>query len=164
MRLLSSAVLMFAVLAFVACSTPPAEEVVVEEPDTTEADLAAIQELVDAWSTMFDLQNPDPYLALFTDDAQFLWPETATIEGKAAIREWTLDNFLDGEVTYVSEERKVLGDFAYDLGTVVFLPTPEEGEEQRTLTGRYLLFAGRQVDGSWKLTRYLWQFAPPTEG
>ncbi len=163
MKLLSGAMLTFVVLAFVACAPPPAEEVVVEEPDTTEADLAAVQALVEAWSTSFDLQNPESYLDLLSEDAKFLPQGAPILEGKEAIGAWIAEHFLDGTMTVSSEEREVMGAFAYDLGTFGLSPIPQEGEQPRTIYGKYVLIMRRQADGSWKLARYIWNFTPPPE-
>jgi uncharacterized protein (TIGR02246 family) len=160
MKLLSSAVLMFVVLAFAACA-PAAEEVVVEEPDTTAADIAAIQALVEAWSTTYDLEDPEPYMALYAEDAE-LWANWGPIlHGRDAIRSWVVENFIEGSMTSSSKEREVIGGVAYDFGTFELATVPGEGEEARTIYGKYVLVMHRQADGSWKVARYMWNNTPP---
>ena len=69
MKFLSSAILMFVVVAFVACAPAP-EEVVVEEPDTTEADIAAIREVVNTFYSTRMAEDLDAQMEIFADDAE----------------------------------------------------------------------------------------------
>lgn len=162
MRMPSSAVLMFVVLALAACAPAP-EEVVVEEPDTTEADVAAVQALVEAWRAGNELPDWEPFLALFSDDAQIYANWGPVVDGKDAIRSFVTETFFQGPMTISSNEREVMGAVAYELGTFVLGPILQEGEQPRTIYGKYLLIMRRQADGSWKLTRFMWNNTPPPE-
>jgi len=160
--ILAGLLLVAGLAVFLWTSQTVEQQPVIEEPDTTEADLAAIQGLVEAWSTSFDSQDLEPYLALFSDDARFLPPESPALDGKETIRAWIAENFVDGPMTFSSGEREVMGAFAYDIGTFD-LPIPQQGEQPRIIYGKYLLFMRRQADGSWELTHYMWNFTPPPE-
>jgi ketosteroid isomerase-like protein len=60
-----------------------------------------------------------------------------------------------------SIERELLGNVAFDLGTFELVSVPAEGEEPSPICGKYVYIMRKQADGSWKLSRYMWNFTPP---
>jgi uncharacterized protein (TIGR02246 family) len=160
MKLMSSAVLMLAVLAFAACAAPP-EEVVVEEPDTTEADIAAIRQVVNAYHDTMEVEDLDAHIALFADDYQVHRDGESVVFGKEAIREVGIHEFeqYDWDFEYSSEEVQASGNLGYYLGTYELNRTNQAGE---TLTsfGSTMVILRRQADGAWKITRYMYNSRP----
>jgi len=157
MKLLSSAVLLLVVLAFVACA-PAAEEVVVEEPDTTEADVAAIEGLVDELVRVALAGDAEAFAALYADDAIMMAPESPDVVGIEALRSWMEEGFAAFSVDafdMVSEETVVSGDWAYDRGTITETLTPTGSEESMALAFRYMMVLQRQAAGSWKIARFI---------
>jgi ketosteroid isomerase-like protein len=141
MKLLSSAVLLFVVLAVVACA-PTAEEAAVEEPDTTDADIEAIHGLREAWVAADNDSDLDGVIAVFTDDVVLMVAEEPILIGKEAVRSWY---FVGPEIEMSSDEVVVAGDWAFDRGTFITSNGP----------GRYVGILQRQTDGSWKYARVM---------
>jgi ketosteroid isomerase-like protein len=109
---------------------------------------------------------------VYTDDAVY-WPgDTPAIEGKAAIRAasepapgMTIQDF-----TLTSLDVEGYGDVAVDRGTWTETFMVEGMPEATTLTGKHVVIARKQADGSWLWTLLIWntdapmpQFAEPPE-
>jgi uncharacterized protein (TIGR02246 family) len=160
MKWLSSTVLMFVVLASTACA-PAAEEVEVEEPDTTEADIAAIREVVNAFHDTMEVKDLDAHMALFADDYQLHRDGESVVFEKEAIREVGRHNLeqYDWDFEYISEEVEVSGDLGYYLGTHELTRTSQAGD---TISGAgsTMVILRRQDDGAWKITRYMYNSRP----
>ncbi len=164
MKLLSSAVLLLVVLAFVACA-PAAEEAVVEEPDTTEADVAAIEGLVDELVRVALAGDAEAFVALFADDVMFMAPDAPAavgIEGFRSAIETSFAEVSTGTIDMVSEETEVAGDWAYDRGTLTFVVVA--GGESIQMDWKYLAIMRRQADGSWKYARFIHNSNTPPPG
>lgn len=163
MKLLNGAVLLSVALAFVACA-PTTEEVVVEEPDTTEADIAAIREVVATYHDTMEAEDLDAHMAVYADDCELHANGEAVAVGKEAIRRVGARNFrqFDWDFEFASEEVEAAGDLGYYLG-IYTLVQPDEGGETRTYHGSTMVILRRQADGAWKITRYMWNNRPPTE-
>jgi ketosteroid isomerase-like protein len=82
-------------------------------------------------------------------------------EGKAACVTFTRDilaylhETFDRHITYVSAETRVIGDYAFDLGTFSFTVTPKAGGKTEHPCGKYLWLYSRATDGSWKVARII---------
>ena len=166
MRLLSSAVLMFVVLAFVACA-PEAEEAVVEETPSTEAEVEAIRSTNDEYVLAVMANDLDGWLAFWTDDAVWMYDGMPALTGKDANRpgfeeESGAFNFEAFNIN--SEETVVSGDWAYDRGTFTATSVPVDGGESVQVDAKYLVIMRRQADGSWKYARFIFNSnTPPPE-
>ncbi len=157
MKLLSSVVLLFVVLAFVACA-PAAEEAVVEDPDTTEADVAAIEGLFDELVRVAVAGDAEALAAFFADDAIFMAPNAPNVVGIEALRASFESAFAERSfdaIDWVSEETEVAGDWAYNRGSYTETTTPAGSEESMTSTLKYMMVLQRQADGSWKIARFI---------
>lgn len=163
MKLLSSAIFVFVVLAFVACAPPPAEEVVVEEPDTTEADIEAIRQVDDRMVEATNSGDIEAWLAVYTEDTVVMPPNEPVVVGRDAVRAWAQQMFdqLDMEDTVSIQEIQVAGDWAFMRATYNFRTTPKAGGESMEVTGKYLAIFSRQPDGSWRLARLVWNTDNP---
>ena len=163
MKLLSSAALMFVVLAFVACAPAP-EEVVVEEPDTTETDIAAIREVVAAYHDSMEAEDLDAHMAVFADDSEIHRNSESVVFGKDSIRAVGAREFeqYDWDFEFSSEEVEAAGDLGYYLGAYHLIQPAQDGETQ-TYYGSTMVILRRQADGIWKITRYMWNNRPPAE-
>jgi uncharacterized protein (TIGR02246 family) len=168
MKLLSCAVLMLAVFTFAACAPPP-EEVVVEEPDTTEADIAAVEQIAVDWNAAYAAEDVEALVSFFTDDAVRIPANEPALIGKDAVRTWfqgQFDQFIvDTESTLV--DVRVSGDLAYFWGTWAGSNTPREGGQPVEANGSFVGVAERQADGSWKTIFNSWSMEqlelPPME-
>ena len=114
MRLLSSAALMFVVLAFAACA-PAAEDVVVEETPSTEAEAEAIRSTNDEYELAVMATDLDGWLAFWTNDAVWMYDGMPALTGKDASRpvfEEYFGAFTTEAFNINSEEIVVSGDWA----------------------------------------------------
>lgn len=100
------------------------------------------------------------YAAQFAEDAVVLPPGRAAVEGRKAIREWA-DGWAAGTTRVEPEaepsidEVRVLGDWAFARTTVEHTIRAADREPRRQFA-RLLLILERQADGSWKISRYVW--------
>jgi uncharacterized protein (TIGR02246 family) len=163
MKLFSSAVLILVALALVACA-PATEEVVVEEPDTTEADIAAIREVVATYHDTMEAEDLDAHMATYADDCELHANGEPVAVGKEEIRRVGARNFrqFDWDFEFSSEEVDAVGDLGYYLG-INTVTQPDEDGETRTYHGSTMVILRRQADGAWKITRYMWNNRPPAE-
>jgi uncharacterized protein (TIGR02246 family) len=166
MKLLSSAALMFAVLAFVSC-TPAPEEAAVEDTPSTEAEAEAIRSTNDEYELAVMATDLDGWLAFWTDDAVWMYDGMAALTGKDASRpvfEEYFGAFTTEAFNINSEEIVVSGDWAYDRGTFTATYVPVEGGESVQTDAKYLVIMRRQANGSWQYARFISNSnTPPAE-
>ncbi len=97
------------------------------------------------------------------DDIVVMPPNMPMVVGRAAtvgfMREF-LSQF-DLRIQYVSEETEVHGDFAFDRGTYSQTLTPKSGGAPMPEEGKYLWLYSRMSDGSWKMSRVMWNASEP---
>ncbi len=151
---LGAAVVLFFVAAMAACV--PAEQEpqpVVEMPDTTEADVAAIEELADEYFAAVNTGDAERYLACFADDAIWMPPNEPLVAGKQAWTDANPDAFADFtlDLTAMHEEVQVVGDWAFVRNGVTGTFTPSEGDPVQ-VDGKGIWILQRQADGSWKIS------------
>ncbi len=153
-------VLAFTVLALtVACVPPPEQqEPAVEEAISTEADIEAIRDWVDAYVAVINAADADAWLALMADDVLWMRPGGSTLVGKETIGSWGRDAFeyAELEFAYTTDEVVVSGDLAYVRGTHTVVVVPRAGGERWQVTGKHIYILRRQPDGAWKATRSIW--------
>ena len=83
---------------------------------------------------------------------------------KEALRAWLQGNaepdYRITEYVHNFEERKILGDWAFEWGSYVSAaePLPEGGPIRAT--GKLLRILRRQADGTWKVARAIWNHDP----
>lgn len=153
-------------LALAACA-PAAEEAMVEEPDTTEADLTAIQAVAEEFVGAVEANDPEAITACYGQNAILMPPNEPAVVGMEAILAW--NQALAEEVTVTeailsTEEMEVAGDWAYRRGTYSMTMTMAGEADPVTETGKFVEIWQRQADGSWKITRDLWNSdEPPAE-
>ena len=64
--------------------------------------------------------------------------------------------------TWTPLETVVAGDWAYQRGTFTVAATPKAGGEARNTRGNFLRIYRRQPDGSWRMTRDMFNSEQPT--
>ncbi len=149
-------------LIFIAACAPA----VVEEASTTEADLQAINDLGQGFSDAYNAGDTAALTGLFATDGMLLPPDAAILTGQEAIQslyEGTFARFT-GEHSTTFQELEVAGDWAFGRGTYTVKLTPKEGGEVIENEGKYIVICQRQVDGSWKLARLIWNTNSPPPG
>lgn len=118
--------------------------------------------------------DTEKLLALRTDDVVYLVPGRAPLVGQDAVRKYLREirgqlanwDMLAYEENW--QEVQVVGDFAFEWGTVN-IRARQEGEKRESAALRNVMqVLRRQPDGDWKIARAVWniqapQSAPPTE-
>ena len=130
----------------------------------TKSDLDLIKELDRIDIEASKAQDSAVLLSLWDDDGIALPPGEEPIVGKAALRAWLQGSaepdYRVTEYVHDFQERKLLGDWAFEWGTYTSAAEPlSEGEPIRA-TGKLLRILRRQTDGTWKVARAIWNHDP----
>lgn len=132
------------------------------EENSIDPDLAAIEELHQKDQLASLNGDLETLLSLFTEDGILIPPEGKIIQGREELKEMLLGNqnqFKDYKIIeYVHDfkEVKVIGDYAYEWGTYKGKYKSRETDEEITGSGKLLRILVRQKDGSWKVSRSIW--------
>lgn len=142
------AVLAFAAVQF-GCSDAPKPVV-----DTRAADEKAIRELEAQWVKDIAAKDLDKDVAHYDNDASFLLPNMAIVNGKTAItgvhKEMLADSNLVLEFTAAKVEVAKSGDLAYSQGAYTMTTTNPKTKKVGTEVGKYITVYKKQADGGWK--------------
>lgn len=172
MRSIIGITLFMTLLLAAGCS--PAEKVEAPAPvDTTAADIAAIGKIREAYVAAENAGDAAGIAALYAADATFMPPDQPGVSGSAAVQahyEAILAQ-MTPSLTVNSRETHVAGDIGYDAGSFSLQLTPKAGGDPTKISGKFLVLAGRQADGSWKITNMIFNTdapgmmpAPPAAG
>ncbi len=133
-----------------------------------EADIAAIEEVLNQYAVSANAGDFELWLSLHADDVVKMPPDAPAIFGIEELRanfKPAFDNFDTSCVIY-PEEAHVDGDLGYARGTYSISITPKAGGETISLMpdGKYLTILKRQADGSWKISHDCYNSnVPPTQ-
>lgn len=164
----AGAVLTGFLAATLACA--PAADEGAGEDVTTEADMSADMEAIDAMRISFaaavSAGDVDGMTVNYAEDAVQMPPNEPALEGKEAIRARNQANADQYEMVLENpaEEIIVKGDWAILRGTYVFSGTPKADGEPVQDTGKYLVTWRRQPDGSWRAAHEIWNSSNPPPG
>jgi uncharacterized protein (TIGR02246 family) len=103
-------------------------------------------------------------MALYTDDAVLMPPESPMVKGKAAIEAFHKKMTGMASVSNVRitpTDTKVMGDMAYDVGTFSQTVTPKGGTAMME-SGSYVVVLAKQPDGNWKLKYEIYNSDKPS--
>lgn len=111
--------------------------------------------------------DTEKLLALRTDDVVYLVPGRAPLVGQDALRKYLGEirgQLADWDMLAYEEnwqEVRVVGDFAYEWGTVN-IRARQEGEKRESEALRNVMqVLRRQPDGDWKISRAVWNIQSP---
>ena len=111
--------------------------------------------------------DTEKLLALRTDDVVYLVPGRAPLVGQDAVRKYLGEiraqlanwDMLAYEESW--QEVQVVGDFAFEWGTVN-IRARQEGEKRESAAVRNIMqVLRRQPDGDWKISRAIWNIQSP---
>ena len=126
--------------------------------------IAAMQKSIIAASMAWDV---NAMLDQWTDDAVLIAPRREPIVGKAALRKFfreKKDQYANYDMLAYDErwdEVMVIGEYAYQWGTVSYRMKPPMGGEIGG-TVHALRILKREEDGYWRVSRAMWNEAPET--
>ena len=155
---------LFILVSFTIAACAPAIEEPMEEPDTTEADVEAINQVREQEVAAINAADVEGDLAIRTDDAVHMPPNEPPVMGKEAIRSWMqafLDQFTIQNFTASSQEIVVAGDWAFEHYSFNETLVPKAGGESIEDSGQCIHIYQRQPDGSWKIARDIWNSDNP---
>ena len=148
-----------AVLILTACNTAPARSVSVGK----KADLAAISAFNAKYLKAINEGDLKALSALTDDDHIMIGPNGTPTVGKAANDAANERGFSQFNIDeqWMPEETVVDGDLAYQRGTFIVIAAPKTGAATRTAHGNFLRIYRRQADGSWRMTRDMFNSDAP---
>ena len=162
LRLASLLVLSGLMLTALGCAPPPESEPI-PVTDTSEANLRAIRALHGTFVEAVNAGDVETLAGLYTGDAIRMPPNGRMFQGEALIRSDFADLLdpNDAELSIIVEETRLSGDFALARGTWALELTPKAGGETTGDIGKWLNLLERQNDGSWKISRNIWNSDQP---
>lgn len=117
----------------------------------SDADLAAINDLGNAYQEVALAGDWDAWAAFWTEDARYQMPNAPILLGRAAIRE-SVDAFPAlSEMNVTVDEIEGLGGLAWARGTFRYSGLMEGEEVPMGDAGSYLWVLEKQPDGSWQI-------------
>jgi ketosteroid isomerase-like protein len=146
--------IVFVLLALSGCATQP--------PVAHEADVAAITAFNARYTKAINTGDIVAMSSLTDDDHIMLIPGRAPIVGKAAndaANGRYFEQFNTTE-TWYPVETVIDGNLGYQRGTFTVVATPKAGGATRTTNGTFLRIYRRQPDGSWRMTRDMFNTGP----
>jgi uncharacterized protein (TIGR02246 family) len=134
--------------------------------DKTEADVAAIQTLVQTWGAAVEADDIAGILALYTDDIVQMPPDAPANRGKQAIEKFysgglKLFSFAVTWPVEGTEEVIVADGWAFYISEYIERLTPKAGGEEIEESGKIIEICKKQPDGSWKFAREIWNSNGP---
>ncbi len=131
----------------------------------SEADVAALRSLDTSYAEAILNEDADAIAALYAEDAVEMPPNAPANVGREAIRAWyatavfaaaDYDDFAitPGEIDGVNG-------LAFNRGSYAFTTVSPGMTEPVTTTGKYLVIARKQPDGSWLWTADIWNADAP---
>jgi len=128
------------------------------------ADKAAISKAHDVIEGGYRTSDCNAIVSVTANDGVFEPPNTPSAKGIDAIRAWCEPMFTQMKTKSLAISNKdvdVSGDIAVDYGDYDWILTPAKGGADVRAVGRYDTVWHRQSDGSWKVTRLIWNSSEP---
>jgi uncharacterized protein (TIGR02246 family) len=128
----------------------------------TSADRKAIDALHDRDAAASQAQDFKVLRELLSEDAVLLPPGGVPVQGRKqldanlASQQGTASAFKILSYRFVWEEIRILGDFAYEWGTIVGEIKPAGGGEITLLRYNVMRVLHRDASGEWKVHRSIW--------
>ncbi len=133
-----------------------------------EADVAAIQALVQAWGAAAEAGDVAGMLAKYSDNIVQMPPDAPANRGKQAVEEYYRRGFelFSVEVTWPvegTEEIIVADGWAFHVSEYIQWFTPKAGGEKNEVRGKIIEILQQQPNGSWKFAREIWNRNSPPD-
>ena len=124
-----------------------------------------IIEVIMKEKTAVETGNATLYLSIIAPEALFL-PPNSFPKGGEVLRNWLRDFVENFEIVwnkFESIELVAPGDFAYHVFHYSWSVTPRQGGQTINGQGKGMHILGKQNDGTWKITREIWNANPSEE-
>jgi ketosteroid isomerase-like protein len=131
----------------------------------SEADIAALHRLDTVYADAILTEDADAIAALYAEDAVEMPPNAPANVGREAIRAWYATQVFPAadydDFSITPGEIDGVNGLAFNRGSYAFTTAPPGSTEPVTATGKYLVIARRQADGSWLWTADIWNADAP---
>ncbi|MCH8245117.1 MAG: DUF4440 domain-containing protein [Bacteroidetes bacterium] len=145
--------LLLALFLFIGCQAPAVESF-------TEADSAAITESVENWQAAVLDGRWSDVVANYSEDAILMPPNQPDVVSRASIQAWFEAFPPINDIQLQNLEIDGDGDMAYVYGSFEMTFTPE-GMDPVSDSGTFLEVRRHQADGSWLITRDMFNSSLP---
>lgn len=156
MKKVSIHVALICAVLLVLCFSFSCQQQEPEEPETialTDEDIAAIRASTESFVQAWESRDFDTLMALYTEDAILMPPNASLVQGRAA-RQAFIENFPPvKEISLTIEEIDGRGDLAYVRGTYSMTIEMQGAPEPIQDIGKYIEIRVKQPDGSWLISR-----------
>lgn len=129
-----------------------------------EADEAAVGKAHDILEGSYRNSDCDAMISQAASDAMIEPPNTPSAKGVHGISAWCQPMFTQMKtkaLTISNKDIAISGDLAVDTGDYDWTLTPAAGGADQQIQGRYVTIWHRQTDGSWKMSRLIWNSSQP---
>ena len=155
-------VFLFVTLTLSACQ-PSAEPT---KSDVAASYKADVQAILDFEQTVYAAQiagDIDAWMSSFAEDVTVFQPNIPPLTGKLAIRQFNTPIFEQFDLHESSDDREVVvaEDWAYIRSHWTWIQTPKDGGEEVKDTGHSIWILRRQLNGSWKIARGIFNSENP---
>jgi ketosteroid isomerase-like protein len=106
--------------------------------------------------------DSEAYFAVLSADAMFMPPNSPARAGEE-LRDWLgtfVRDFRVEWLSFLSTELEAVEDLAYHTFAYTWRVTPRSGGEEKVSSGKGLHILRRQADGSWTISREIWNGMP----
>ena len=153
-------------LVFLLCFTfgcQKAEEVVEKPVVDVTADVEAIKDFLDSYTSTIEAGDLDAWVDHLDEDIVAMPPNEATVKGKEVLRQWGQPFFeqFNQEELVTIKETEVSGNWAFARLPYTLKLTPKGGGETFQANGKAIYIFKRQADGTWKAWRVIWNGNDP---
>ena len=134
---------------------------------SVEADIAAIEESMDAYALAMTAGDLDLWMSLYTEDTVKMAPDGPAVFGKEALRasmQPFFEAFTIDEMAIFDVEIQLAGDYAFTRCNFTATMIPKAGGDPLYMDAKDMSIMQRQADGSWKLFWDCWNSnVPPAQ-
>jgi uncharacterized protein (TIGR02246 family) len=126
------------------------------DPDM-EADVAAIEALIDHAVDVNNAGDIAGWVELFADDGMLLPDGQPPITTREALEGFAVSRFsrYRPNIQIVADEIQIVGDWAFSRTTVTGTLTPRGSGNPLQVDGKEIALYRRQPNGTWRLTRLI---------
>jgi uncharacterized protein (TIGR02246 family) len=124
-------------------------------PEFTDADAEALRAVPGQFTSAHLAGNWDAFTTILSDDVVFLPPNGTAVEGRQAVVTFLQTFPKLSAFTATTTDVGGSGDWAYARGTFSYTTAADSGPPM-TEQGKFLAIHRREPDGTWRITRDIW--------
>lgn len=162
-RLTLSFLVLALLLSFTGCQEPVKDE----QAEPIPSAIGATEPLKNSLKSCIESINKgtlDKLIPLLSEEVQVMPPGSAPITGKAEVEAWLKEQFerYRFQLSYSSGDWKIAEGWAFGSGKLACVLYPSDGSSQQVISGKSLHIFRQQPDGTWQLSRIIWNSDIPS--